>query len=389
MRIIHVTPKFRPDVGYQENYLPSHQRDLGHEVKLVTSSVPSDAIHTNTPVDAPGTYEYGGIETFRLESWFDIADGGIVVMRGLERLLRQLDPDIIHVHTLFNTSTLRAVRYASTADVPVFVDVHVDNDNIHLDRLYKKIGFKIGSDLLSEYVVPRAESIFPVNPQAQRFLRTELEVPESQIEFLPLGVDREAFSPDAAAGQMLRNRYGIARDKLLVLTVGNLGPTKDIEVLLEAFADVSETTEESRLVIVGDGPTDYVEQLQQAVEDLGLKDQVLFTGTVPHDELPAFFNAADVGVWPGKLGISAVEAIGTGLPIVVCESRATEFLVSNGNGRTFARGDVDSLAEELEAYLHDEKRRERHGRNAARFATETLAWDQIARKSLDAYRSAL
>lgn len=386
MHIAHVTPKFVPEVGYQENYLPHEQQARGHDVTILTSAVPSPLVYAADQFDGPGVYEYGGVRTERLDTWVDVEDGGVVVLKGLERRLASLDPDVIHAHTLFNASTPRAVRFGRSHDVPVVVDAHVDNDNLHLDSLPKRLGVRGGKAVITRYVVPRASSLVAVNPHAEAFLRDALEVPPEKIEFLPLGVDTATFAPDPEQRAAGRARLGVDDGDLLVLTAGNLAPTKDVDVLLRAVASVRETADRLRLAVVGDGPDEYLSTLRTTADRLDIAHAVQFTGRVDHEALATLFNAADVGVWPGKLGISAVEATGTGLPLVVPASPATEYLVSNDNGQTFPRGDHEALADRLRRYVRDASLREAHAANAASFARETLAWDQIARQSVALYR---
>jgi glycosyltransferase involved in cell wall biosynthesis len=130
-----------------------------------------------------------------------------------------------------------------------------------------------------------------------------------------------------------------------------------------------------------------LQSLHARTARLGVADRVHFVGRVPHEELPGYYNAADVGVWPGKLGVSIIEAIGTGLPIVVCDSEATSFLTAYDNGLVFPRKDCTALVDRLTSYLSDEELRTAHGARAVEYATERLSWAKIAERSIELYRA--
>jgi len=387
-RIAHLQHPYIPGLGYQENYLPAAQHNHGATVLTLTSDeVPKKFEDIVNEEVTTGVYEYNGVKTRRLESWFEVDLLGDVALRGVTEALDEFDPDLIHAHGLLSPRTLQAMRYAERNDVALFVDVHIDNDNFNVDSLAKQTGFEAFRHVVLPRLIDRSEAFLPVNPLSVSFLEN-LGVPAEKIRLLPLGVDMTTFSPDPDRRAEVRADLGVGDDFLFV-TAGNLEPTKDIEVLIDALNRIIDAHANTTLFIVGDGEIEYTDSLRTRVASAGLGSHVRFIKAVPREKLAALYNAADVGVWPGKLGMAIIEAIGTGLPIIVCDSPATSFLTKRDNGRSFPRGDDEALADRVIDYAEQPKQRARDGLAAATYAREELAWSEIGADSIEIYREAL
>jgi glycosyltransferase involved in cell wall biosynthesis len=392
MKIVHVLHPFVPGLGYQENYLPAEQRALGHDVTVVTSDRFPTKFREHVGADRfpLGTTVHDQVPVHRLHSRLDVSSIGDVLLADLWPTLDELDPEVIHLHNLVSPRTLQTLAYAERSRAKLYVDVHVDNNNFHLDTLLKRVAFEGFRRTVLPLLVRRADGFLPVNPQSEAFLREELGVPTPQISLLSLGVDTERFTPNPAAGTNVRAALGVATDQPLFVFAGNIEPTKDLETLIEAFAKLSRRRQLSRdhhdpiLLVLGGGDEAYLASLRALAERFGVNEDVRFHGAVSHEDLPAYYNAADAGVWPGKLGIAIIEAIGTGLPVVVCDSEATTFLTAYDNGLVFPRGDVPALVDRLERYLDDELR-SAHAARAVTYARERLSWERIAERSIHLY----
>lgn len=380
MDITHVIYPFDPDLNYQEHYLPVEQAKLDNDVTIVSGTrIPkSDG---NFAIHEPGWDEYNGLEIYRLPTPISFDSIGMGVLSNINTILKELDPDIIHAHNILSITCIEVILSELRSDTGVFVDVHVDNDNLSIDTLWKRLlytGFRWAALPIISY---RADGILPVNPFAEQYVN-DLGISQTKTKLLPLGVDTNRFHPNVD-GTEVRRRLGIESEEPVLITAGNFNETKDLDILIEAVAQLNH---EASLILLGDGPTDYMDEIHSLVEQYGLVDSVYFHNRVPHEELPHFFAASDVGIWPGKLGITIIEAIGCGLPIVVCDSPATEFLTANDNGFVFSREDKEQLANRIQTYLSKPSMREQHAQNAIEYAQEELAWERIAEKSIEIYK---
>ncbi|MFC6795410.1 glycosyltransferase family 4 protein [Halobaculum halobium] len=125
------------------------------------------------------------------------------------------------------------------------------------------------------------------------------------------------------------------------------------------------------------------DDLQAAVRDLDIEDNVVFTGAVDHGEVAHYYTAADVFCLPShheSFGMVNIEAMACGTPVVSTRIDAIEeYLVDGKNGLLVPPGDVDGLAAALRRLADDASLRERLGRNARETASQ-FSWDaQTAR----------
>lgn len=141
--------------------------------------------------------------------------------------------------------------------------------------------------------------------------------PKEKITVIPCGVDLEMFRP--LPREQARSRLGLA-SKRIVLYVGRIEVEKGIALLLEATAILSEEDRPS-VIIVGEeeGDADEVDRLRLLSERLGLARHIEFRKAVEQQELPLYYSAADLCVFPSHyetFGLTAVEALACGTPVI-------------------------------------------------------------------------
>ena len=137
-----------------------------------------------------------------------------------------------------------------------------------------------------------------------------------RINLVPGGVDFERFHPQDRAAA--RRRLGFDRKDFILLSIGRLAALKGQAQIIAALAQCDDDV---RLVLVGgDGPADREQQrLQQLAARAGVAARVVFTGSIPHRELPAYHAAADVYVQAShyeSFGLVGLEALACGRPVV-------------------------------------------------------------------------
>jgi glycosyltransferase involved in cell wall biosynthesis len=145
--------------------------------------------------------------------------------------------------------------------------------------------------------------------QALKESLVAMAVDPGKITVLRNGVDLDRFAPRNRA--RIRTRLGLAGP--VWLTVGHLVELKGIDIVIEALAQVPDTT----LLIAGEGSEER--KLRQLVERLGLGARVRFVGAIPHAELCEYYNAADAMVLASsREGMPNVvlEAMACGTPVV-------------------------------------------------------------------------
>ncbi|MGN2640398.1 glycosyltransferase family 4 protein [Nocardia takedensis] len=209
--------------------------------------------------------------------------------------------------------------------------------------------------------------------------------PKAALEYLPPGVDTEAFRPDPAARSELRERYGLG-DRPTVLCLSRLVPRKGQDALIVAMREVREKIDGAVLVIAGGGP--YEEKLRALAASSGYAQDVVFTGRVPAAELAAHHTVADVFAMPSRtrgagldvegLGIVYLEASATGVPVVAGRSGgAPETVIEGETGRVVDGRDTGSIARALVEILADRDAAARMGAAGRAWVEQRWRWDAL------------
>lgn len=122
---------------------------------------------------------------------------------------------------------------------------------------------------------------------------------------------------DKAALRRTCQRYGIGRGPF-ILHVGTLEPRKNLPFLVRAFAKAKPEIGETKLVIIGKKGW-YYDGLFRLVNQLQLDSEVIFTGYVEDDDVPALYNAASLFTFPSQyegFGLPPLEAMACGTPVI-------------------------------------------------------------------------
>jgi glycosyltransferase involved in cell wall biosynthesis len=169
-----------------------------------------------------------------------------------------------------------------------------------------------------------------------KVLERSARTPGSVIVFPSCGVDRRRFNPSVP--RTSRAALGLQEGEFAVGFVSVLSREKGIFEFLDAIKALARTDPSLRAVVIGDGPErDRVRAIANEPE---LKGRVIVTGKVRHAALPAYYAALDCFVFPThleeSLGLVALEALASGVPVAATRKGATpEYIVDGKNGALF------------------------------------------------------
>lgn len=202
---------------------------------------------------------------------------------------------------------------------------------------------------------------------------------KAPVETLPTGVDGARFAErDPAMAAELRRRFGIPDPDRLLTFVGRLGLEKNIDLLIDAIAEVR--TPGARLLIVGNGP--YRGELERHVAALDIADRVTFTGYLQRDEVAAAYAMSEAFFFASTSetqGLVVAEAMASGLPVVAVEDLAVGDAVTDGVNGFLTRPEPRALAEAADRLLSDSSLREKMSATSLEMAKD-LAIDRMAER---------
>lgn len=285
----------------------------------------------------------------------------------MARLLREKPISVIHAHWWIPQAVCALLgRGLSKSKPPIACTLH------GADAFIFNRGVMLS---LMRFVLSKCDRVFPVSTTVRAVLPENVRERPSTI-VAPMGVDMaNTFRPVTHADPDYRR----------AVFVGRLAPKKGVDWLLESFAIAQRDYPDLRLTLVGGGP--MMDHCQTLARDLGVSGQVEFTGTLPHRRLPTIYSTAGMAVIPSVeapggdregLGLTAVEALACGCPVIVSDSPSFRDVVENvKNGLAVAQRNRDVLAEAM-VRLATDRELQHSLRQHARDSVRHFDWDNIA-----------
>lgn len=293
-----------------------------------------------------------------------------------KNFIRKHDIEILHLHTP-GPMGLRAVLASRALDLPLIFTYHtwLPDLVIYAPSFLLSFPWSVyknwhgAEDAIWSYtrwLFRRSDAIIaPTNVIKEELLNHCQKDEERKIFVVPTGVDLERFNP-RADGASIRRSLGLENCKISI-HVGRIAKEKRLETLIDAAPYIKREIPDCRFLIVGTGPMDaYYKNL---VKERGLSESFIFTGYVPDSELPKYYAAADLFVFPSKFetqGLCALEAMACGVPVAAsCYRALPEFVEDGKNGFLFDPDDNDSCVEAVIKGLNADERMKENAKNTA------------------------
>lgn len=235
------------------------------------------------------------------------------------------------------------------------------------------------------YAAKHAAKILAISLYTKSEIVNVYGVAPERVEVVYSGVD-EQFRPldRAESRDLVRRKYAIASP--FVVTVGLTPERKNVQRLIQAFAQSKEELRsDHKLVLVG-RPGGDEGKFTGLAESLGISEDMIITGYVPSEDLPSLYNAADLCVYPSVyegFGLPAAEAMACGVPVITGDRSSLPEVVG-GAGITVDPYQTEAFAEAIARVLSSESlRAELSAKGPAQAAK--FSWDTMARQVVDVY----
>ena len=206
-----------------------------------------------------------------------------------------------------------------------------------------------------------------------------------KVWVIPNGVDLNKFR--LMTRKEAKQQLGLDEDKRYLLYVGRLVAVKGLDLLLDAFAQLTQKWRDVELLLVGDGAERGA--LEHQATDLGIRDKVHFVGAQPHEQVVLWMNAGDVFCLPShKEGLPTVllEALACGIPIVATSVGGIPEIVDDRQvGRLVRSRDPREMAACIEEVLETCWDRQQ----LRDYVAEWFSFEVVTKKLLEMYEGVM
>jgi glycosyltransferase involved in cell wall biosynthesis len=355
MRIGMMVDTYKPYVSGVTNHVDLHKRVMeraGHEVYVFTFG------DEEVQDDEPRVFRSPGVA---------LADTGFYLSLRYKSKHKKLlqTMDVVHVHHPFLSGRL-ALNYCRSERIPIVFTNHSRYDLLAQAYL-PLMPDEVSHSLLQAYMPDFCEAVdLVISPsESMAKILRELDV-KSHIEVVPNGVDLHKFHQ---AQPFPRARFGFKEDDILLVYAGRIAPEKNLSFLLQSFAGIAQMLPNVYLLMVGGGKKQFEEEVQSLIVQLGIANRVHSTGMIAYDDIPSYLAMCDIFVMTSlaeTFGMSTVEAMSVGLPIMGIDAAGTSDLVENGKTGFLSSEDLAAFTAKLTYLCLHPGLREEMGQAACR-----------------------
>ncbi|MGL5258851.1 MAG: glycosyltransferase [Lachnospiraceae bacterium] len=253
------------------------------------------------------------------------------------KTIEALELDIIHTQTEFSIGHLGR-KAARELKIPIVHTYHtIYEDYTHYLKVPGNETLKGMIRTFSRYCCNRADTVIVPTKKVEKLLK-QYHV-SKEIAIQPTGIDIEKFQHvDHHAVEQLKKQWNLSSENHILISIGRISKEKNIEELIYMMKKVVQIDSLARLLIVGAGPEK--EKIISLVQAKGLESFIIFAGEVNWNTIQNYYALGDVFVSASKSetqGLTYVEALASGKPLLVRKDECLEELLENGrNGYSYS-----------------------------------------------------
>lgn len=389
-KIVLLTPWYTKNMGYNNVLFPKSIAKLGVEMHIVTSRA---QCYYNLPDydEIYGKFHGEGIQPEGTEKLDDNlylhrlefkSFKTEIYFKGLRKKLKELNPDYIQTFDCNSINTFKLAFMKPFLGYKLFTGNSIVLSIFPMDKEWdnysnlKKLDWYLKHVLPGKFISWMSNRIYPSTIDAEYIATKYFGASKAKSEVSPLGVDTDLFYPNRdSKSKDIRAELGIGEEFVAIYT-GRFTNGKNPLILAKAIQELRKNGCKVKGLFLGQG-----EQNDQ----IGQIDGCIVLGFKGYEELPYYYNSADIGVWPTQESTSMLDAASCGLPIVVSDRlKAVERV--QGNGLQYKEGDHLDLADQIEKLIKDKKLYKELSDQGIQKMKERFSWDSIAKKKLEAYQ---
>jgi glycosyltransferase involved in cell wall biosynthesis/SAM-dependent methyltransferase len=354
--------------------LAERLQTLGHKVKIFFPRLPQQRALKKVPSFA---YPVLNLWIFRpLTAYFSLFICALA-LGSKER------PDIIYFRT---SATILPLVLARCLRAKFVLELNATFRQFHKTvrtSLFRHFVFYITEKLNARH----ADAVISVTEGLKLMLIGEYKIPPEKIYVIPSATDIAHFHPTDVGEEKIK--IGVSPDFRVIGFVGILYPHQGVDTLIRAAKDILKPYPATRFLIVGDGI--MFKPWLKLAKELGLENSFIFTGQVPYDNVPAYFNAMDIFVAPFISGcqepspFKIFDALACAKVIIASDLAPLRMLSEELGGAviTVPADDPVALAKKIIEVFSGREQLEELGKAGRRIVEEKYSWEASAHKTAD------
>jgi len=384
LHIAQICPFYYPVIGGMETHVQMLAEGLvsrGHKVTVLTTN------SSRKGKIKEGYSKINGVDVIRYPVLFPIISGAKFWPTCSVKVLIE-NFDIIHTHNYRHPHGDLSALAGKLRDIPSILTTH---DPIKETPLIAKF-MEFYDRYLALFTTKLYDRIILISDGEISFFKSK-GIHKRKLILIPNGVPDFYFKP--GNGTSFRQKLGLNDSDFLILQVSRIDYDKGMEFIIKAMPYVLKLIPSAKYIVVG--PTTNItlyNKLLKIIRHYNLDKNVIFTGPLSKEEVRNAYYACDVFVYIGlgqrsfSYGISTLEAMAVGKPVIINKNAEGGFIKNNISGLMVRYGDVKNLVEILYKLYNNESFRKILGRRA-RMIVSNFAWSRIVTKIESVYYEVL
>lgn len=377
-------PPFINGVSTSIKMLENALRKKGHKVFIVTVN-PEEMSYkfddNGRIIRIPGIPT--GIYDYRLTTFYPI--------KAVNKI-KEWNLDVIHTHTEFGIGTFARV-IGKQLDIPVVHTYHtMYEDYVHYitKGYFDKSSKKVVEYLTKFYCDKTIEELIVPTKKTYDLFKEKYKY-DRNVHIIPTGIEIERFYKEKIKEEKvngIKDKLDIKKDDIVILFVGRIASEKSVDFLIDNHKELVKKNRNCKLLIVGDGPD--LENYKNLAKKNKIENNVIFTGKVPWDEVPNYYNLADIFTTASHTetqGLTVIEAMAANLPVVALDDESFRNTVIEELTGYLFKNKKEYINQMIK--LIDDKNLRKNMGNQGRINSETYSSKYFAERVLSVYKLAL
>lgn len=381
MKIIYIDDIFHPDAGYQANLLSKYWVKFGHEVYIFTSEmskIPSgytNFFNTENLDCKDKNFEHRTgvkIQRFPLLTYIS---GRSVYEKSIFQSITANNPDVVFVNGNDSLIGIQLIRNYKKYNYGLVTDSHMLEmaSTNRFNRLFRRYYRTFITPIILENDIP------VIRAQDDSYVEKCLGIPLERCPWISFGSDTDIFYPNEDKGKRFREENNIKDNDFVIIYAGKIIESKGAAILAKAMQSEINSDREIVFLIVGTAEGKFGKEIEE--EFSKAKYRVLRFPTQKYYDLPRFYQAADIAVFPKQCSLSFYDVQSCGLPVVFEDNNINADRSQFGNAITYETDNIKDFCRKIECFANMGKEEfDEYSHNAFKWVKENYNYETKAKE---------